>query len=180
LNRRTIARHTEELHLEGAGFARPEIEEKIHEQFHVSKRTVQRDFRTRADWQFEIMGLSKDSAKDCFYETVNRYEQNYRRYSLVYLQATESSSRIGAVKGMVDTQVKKAEIMGALVPNLASGDQRRPQSLIDDEALKALSPEEEQIVLKAVLVFQKKRERIMQLHGQENEKVSGGVNTVGA
>jgi hypothetical protein len=169
VNRRLDVK-TELLKLEGAGFTRPEIIDQLSEKFHVSPRTIRYYYRTRYKWQPEITGLA--SAKAAYHQALNRLEHIYRKFSLILLQASEDNAKIGALKGMLETQWKKAMISGVLTPNTATEESHESQDLAYDEALKNLTLEEQDIVIKAVEVVRRKREQIQQHHNQENERVS--------
>jgi hypothetical protein len=164
LNRR-LELKTELLRLEGAGFNEREIVEQLHERFHAARKTVYYYYRTRPQWQPEILGLSE--AKEAYHQTLNRLEYIYKEFSIICLSAREDSNKIGALKGMLETTLKKAELTGVLVAGIAAEDKPTFQSLLDQEALESLSPEDNALVMRAAGVFLKKRGALLEMRDQD-------------
>ena len=98
---------------------------------------------------------------------MNRLEYIYKNFSTVYMTTTEGSNKIGALRGMLDTVLKKAELTGVLVSGVASADKPTFQSLIEQEVMDNLLPEENMVVMKAASLFMRKRGELMSLRGEQ-------------
>lgn len=165
MNRR-LELKTELLKMEGAGIGRPEIVEQLCLKYHVRPQSIHWYYRTRSQWQPEILGLSE--AKEAYHQTLNRLEYIYQKFSSVYFQAPEANNKIGALRGMLETTLKKAELTGVLVAGVPSEDKPTFQSLIEQEVLDSLTPDENAIVIKAAALFMQKRDELMEQKGQED------------
>jgi len=173
VNRR-LELKTELLKMEGAGFSKADIVQELHTKFKVATKTVYYYYRTRHEWQPAILGLA--AGKEAFHQTLNRLDYIYQKFSYVHLQAHDDNNKIGALKGMLETTLKKAELTGILVPNQSADEQASFMDLIDREVMETLTPEEEAIVMKAAELFQKKREAALATHEQEDLKQCRGVS----
>jgi len=150
------------LQMEGEGFNRTEIIQFLADKHHVSERVGYYYFKTRGRWQPEILGL-KD-AKDAYHQTLNRLEYIYRHFGHIAVTAPENSNRVGALKGMLDTTLRKAEILGIWTGIQPEQVQEDPASI---EVLQALSVEEEAIVMRAVNLFLDKKDQFLVKRVQE-------------
>ncbi|MCJ7423426.1 hypothetical protein MUP01_04055 [Candidatus Bathyarchaeota archaeon] len=164
MNRR-LELKTDLLKMEGAGVSRPDIIEQLCLKFHVRPKSVYWYYQTRSQWQPEIMGLSE--AKEAYHQTLNRLEYIYQKFSSVYMSAPEANNKIGALRGMLETTLKKAELTGVLVPGVPSEGKQNFQSLIEQEVLDSLSPDENAVVIEAASLFMRKRSELMSLREQE-------------
>lgn len=151
--------------MEGAGLSRPDITEQLCSKFPVRPKTVEYYYRTRSQWQPEILGLSE--AKESYHQTLNRFEYQYRKSSAIAMRASEDSNKLGALKLMFAITVKKAELTGVLVPGVASEDKPTFQSLLDEEVMDHLTRDENELVLQAASVFMKKRGELLEMREQE-------------
>ena len=109
-----VARRLELLKLEGLGFSQSEIVKELSVKSACSKRTIYDDFETRASWQPTLQSVAKPEA--ILLKVVNRYEQIYRRAGFEHLGATEESSKIGALKVML--QANSLLLEAAVLPEL--------------------------------------------------------------
>lgn len=94
------------LKLEGEGFSPTEIVKDLSVKYDVTVRTVYHDFETRHLWQPFI---SEWSFEEQLLTTVNRYEQLYRRASLLTLD-TNPLVRLGAIRTCFLIQKEQQEI----------------------------------------------------------------------
>jgi hypothetical protein len=115
VNRR-LELKTDLLKMEGAGINRPDITEQLCLKYSQPRSSINYYWRTRHKWQREILGLSE--GKQAYHQTLNRLEYIYQKFSSVYMSATESNGKIGALRGMLETALKKAEITGVFVPGM--------------------------------------------------------------
>jgi hypothetical protein len=95
-------------------------------------------------------------------------EYIYQKFSSVYFSAPEANNKIGALRGMLETTLKKAELTGVIVSGVPSEDKTSFQSLIEQEVMDSLTPDENMVVMKAASLFMRKRGELMQLRGQED------------
>jgi hypothetical protein len=151
--------------MEGAGISRPDIVKELCVRFHVRPATIHYYYRSRSLWQPEILGLSE--AKEAYHQTLNRLEYIYQKFSSIYLTAPEANNKIGALKGMLETTLKKAELTGVLVPGMPSEDKQSFQSLIDQEVMEHFTEEENKVVLDAASIFMRKRKELLSLREPE-------------
>ncbi len=164
MNRRLDLK-AELLKMEGAGFNRSEIIDQLCSTFKVKPCTIYYYYRTRPQWQPEILGLSE--AKEAYHQTLNRLEYIYQKFSAISMRASEDSNKIGALKGMLETTLKKAELTGVIVPGVPSAEKPTFQSLLDQEVMDRLTPSEEAVVMRAAELFLKKRGELLELREKE-------------
>jgi transcriptional antiterminator len=91
------------LKLEGDGYSQREIQSRLSEEFHVSERTIRRDFKDRAKWQ----AYNGDAA---LLTILNRYEQIYQRASFNEKTTKSENARIGWYRVMLDATKQFSEI----------------------------------------------------------------------
>lgn len=151
--------------MEGAGIGKLEIVEQLSIKYHMRQSSIRYYFRSRSQWQPEILGLSE--AKESYHQTLNRLEYIYQKFSSVYFEAPEANNKIGALRGMLETTLKKAELTGVLVPGVPSEDKTSFMSLIEQEVMDSLTPDENAVVMKAASLFMRKRGELMSLREQE-------------
>lgn len=147
------------LTMEGQGFNRSEIVQQLSQKHSVSTKLVYYYLTTRARWQPEILGL--EDAKDAYHQTLNRLEFIYRHFSLIAQTAPENSNKVGALKGMLATITKKAELTGVLTPTGA------PMELdedLDHEVFEHLTVAEREIIGRATYVYLTKRQEMEERH----------------
>jgi hypothetical protein len=144
------------LQMEGQGFNRTETVQHLAEKHGVSERVGYYYFKTRSRWQPEILGL--ETAKDAYHQTLNRLEYIYRHFSLIASSAPENSNRVGALKGMLETVIKKAEITGVLAPSDMPS--INVDAVLDEATFKSLTPEENLTVVRATSMFLQKRQSL--------------------
>lgn len=95
----TTDRRLKLLKMEGAGFSRIEILNELTKEFEVCKATIHRDYRLRSKWQPSIQSMDPEAS---LLKTINRYEQIYRKASLISLQDQNPNARVGALKVMLE------------------------------------------------------------------------------
>jgi AraC-like DNA-binding protein len=94
-----VSRRLELLKLEGLGFSQAETVKELSQKLGCSKRTVYRDFESRASWQPIVQSVLK--SESVLLKVVNRYEQIYRHASIRLLTATEEACQLGALNIML-------------------------------------------------------------------------------
>lgn len=102
----TLERRLELLKLEGEGFSPSEIVKDLSVKYDVTVRTIYHDFETRHLWQPFI---SEWSFEEQLLTTVNRYEQLYRKASLL-IHAENENVRLGAIRTCFEIQKEQQEI----------------------------------------------------------------------
>ena len=95
--------------MEGTGFDQNEIVKHLSEKYGVCERTVYYDFQKREGWQPALTQV-KDTTK-MFMKVINRYEQIYRKASFIQLQAKNENAQVGALKVMLDTNTRTANLL---------------------------------------------------------------------
>ena len=103
----TLERRLKLLKMEGIGFSQSEIGTTLSEDFHVTKRTIRRDFQLRHEWQPLLQEMDPQKS---LLKTLNRYEQVYRKASMIVLQTQNDSAKVGALKVMLDASKASLEI----------------------------------------------------------------------
>jgi hypothetical protein len=109
----TLERRLKLLKMEGAGFSRAEVVKALSEEYRVSARTVHRDYERRGHWQPLIQQLDPEKS---LLTIVNRYEQIYRKASLISLQEQNPNAKVGALRIMLHANEKMCETM--LLPGI--------------------------------------------------------------
>ena len=143
------------LTMEGQGFNRSEIVQQLAEKHSVSTKLVYYYINTRTRWQPEILGL--ETAKEAYHQTLNRLEYIYRHFSLIAQTAPENSNKVGALKGMLATITKKAELTGVLTP---IGAPIELDEGLDQEVFEHLSVEEREVIGRATYIYLTKRQEM--------------------
>jgi hypothetical protein len=92
MQQNTLERRLELLRLEGNGLMPPEIVKELSAKFAVTSRTVYYDLQTRGSWQPVLSEM-----KEALLRAVNRYDQLFRKASLVYMQASDVRDKIAAL-----------------------------------------------------------------------------------
>jgi len=105
----TVKRRLDLLNMEGMGFSRPEITTKLRQDHRCSRRTVQRDFQSRGEWQ-PIIQIIEDQ-QHTLMKTVNCLEQLYRKASVKYLASSNESVQLGCLKLMADIRLKIQDLL---------------------------------------------------------------------
>lgn len=144
------------LRMEGQGLNKSEIVDALAQQFHVSRKLGYYYYKTRSQWQPEILGL--EDAKAAYHQTLNRLEFIYRHFSLLAQTAPENSNRVGALKGMLATIIKKAELTGVLAPSGTSS--LDVDDVFDDATFRALAPQERDLIMQATQIFLRRKEEV--------------------
>ena len=109
----TLERRLKLLKMEGIGFSQSEIGTTLSEDFHVTKRTIRRDFQLRHEWQPLLQEMDPQKS---LLKTLNRYEQIYRKASLITLQADSDAAKVGAFNIMLKANEKISETL--LLPGI--------------------------------------------------------------
>jgi hypothetical protein len=102
----TLERRLELLKLEGEGFSPTEIVKDLSVKYEVTVRTVYHDFETKHIWQPLI---SEWDFEEHLLTTVNRYEQLYRKASLL-THDNNPLVRLGAIRTCFQIQKESQEI----------------------------------------------------------------------
>jgi len=88
MQQNTLERRLDLLKMEGNGLLPPEITKELSAKYHVTRRTVQYDFKNKPKWQPLIEEL-----RNALLKIVNRHDQLYRKASYQYSQVWNNDSK---------------------------------------------------------------------------------------
>lgn len=113
----TIPRRLNLLKMEGEGFSQSEIVKGLSEQYGCTRRTVQRDFALRGDWQPKLVEVG-DTQKIVL-KTANRLEAIYQKAAFKNRHAQTEQAELRALDIMRQTT---RDYLETLIPNRAKLD----------------------------------------------------------
>ena len=96
LKKNTEERRLDLLKHEGFGLLRSEIVKVLAQKYRVSMRTIYNDFKTRSDWQGNLVDMRNHT-----FLLLNRHEQIYRKAAYQYAIAENFREKLTALKLMV-------------------------------------------------------------------------------
>ena len=81
---------------------------ELSKKYHVSSRTVQYDFKRRAQWQPQLQQI-KDN-RDLLLKVENHLQQIYRRASVKFTTSQNESVQLGALKLMLECTLHLGDV----------------------------------------------------------------------
>lgn len=110
----TVPRRLDLLKMEGEGFSQSEIVKGLSEQYGCTRRTVQRDFALRGDWQPKLMNVG--DAKKIVLKTATRLEAIYQKAAFKNRHAQTEKTALTALNIM---RQAARDYLETLLPNRA-------------------------------------------------------------